>query len=149
MKSLVRWLKFNAVGIAGAVVQIWFLHLFLNAHCNYLAATALAVEAAVLHNFAWHQRYTWADRPCDDLRAVLGRLGRFHLSNGAVSILGNVMLMRLFVGDLRLSPLLSNFMAILVCSLMNYFLGDRFVFRRHENDLTGDDDAGVHTTQTA
>jgi putative flippase GtrA len=31
-------------------------------HFPYLAATALAVEAAVVHNFFWHERFTWADR---------------------------------------------------------------------------------------
>lgn len=130
MKTFVRWLKFNAVGIAGAVVQIWFLHLFLRANVHYLAATAVAVEAAVLHNFAWHQRYTWADRPCEDLACVLSRLLRFHLSNGAVSISGNVLVMRWLSGGLGLPPLAANLVGILVCSLLNYFLGDRLVFRR-------------------
>jgi putative flippase GtrA len=129
MKSLFRWIKFNAVGIAGAVIQFWFLHMLLRANVYYLTATALAVEAAVLHNFAWHQRYTWADRPCDDLSSVLSRLLRFHLSNGVVSIGGNVLLMRWLAGDLGMLPLVANFLAILVCSIVNYFLGDRFVFR--------------------
>ena len=26
---------------------------------NYLVATALAVEGAVVHNFLWHERFTW------------------------------------------------------------------------------------------
>ena len=129
MKPLIRWLKFNAVGIAGAAVQIWFLHLLLRADVHYLAATALAVEAAVLHNFAWHQRYTWVDRPCDNLSSVLTRLFRFHLSNGMVSVAGNLLLMRWLAGTVGIPPLAANFVAILVCSVVNYFLGDRFVFR--------------------
>lgn len=132
MRSVIRWLKFNAVGIAGAVVQITFLRMLLRADANYLAATAVAVEAAVLHNFAWHQRYTWADRPCDDLRAVVVRMLRFHLSNGAVSVVGNVLIMRWLSGTVGISPLLANFVAILTCSIVNYFLGDRFVFRAGE-----------------
>jgi putative flippase GtrA len=129
MKTLSRWLKFNAIGIAGAVLQLWVLHLFIRAGAEYLAATALAVEAAVLHNFAWHQRFTWADRPTDDLAAVTGRLIRFHLSNGTVSIVGNVLLMRWLVGDFRVNVTAANLIAILVCSLVNFHLGDRFVFR--------------------
>jgi len=60
---LIRWVKFNLVGAVGIVVQfaaLFFLKSVM--HCNYLAATALAVEAAVVHNFAWHERYTWAER---------------------------------------------------------------------------------------
>ena len=135
MRSAIRWLKFNAVGIAGAVVQICFLRMLLRTDANYLAATAVAVEAAVLHNFAWHQRYTWADRPCDDLSAVVFRLIRFHLSNGAVSIVGNVLVMRWLSGSAGIPPLVANFIAILICSIVNYFLGDRFVFRTGEGAM--------------
>jgi putative flippase GtrA len=83
----------------------------------------------VLHNFAWHQRYTWADRQAEDLKAVMGRLARFHLSNGTVSSVGNVLLMRWMVGGFRISVTIANLIAILVCSLVNFLLGDRFVFR--------------------
>ena len=58
-----RWLKFNLVGAIGIVVQLAVLGI-LNGilKLDYLPATALAVEAAVLHNFLWHERFTWADR---------------------------------------------------------------------------------------
>jgi putative flippase GtrA len=128
MTTLGRWLTFNAIGILGAGVQLWFLHLLTRAGVEYLAATALAVEAAVLHNFAWHQRYTWADRPTGDVPAVMVRLFRFHLSNGAVSIVANLLLMRWLVGGLRAGVLVANCLAILVCSTVNFLLGDRFVF---------------------
>ncbi len=132
MKTFLRWLKFNLIGIVGVGVQLTFLHLLVRADVAYLAATALAVEAAVLHNFAWHQRYTWADRPTDDLFGVMGRLLRFHVSNGGVSIVGNMAIMRWLVGGLHISLLPANFAAILVCSLINFLLGDRFVFRNDE-----------------
>ena len=128
MSTLLRWLKFNLIGIVGAALQLWIIHIFLRAGAGYLQATALGVEAAILHNFAWHQRYTWSDRPTEELSAVVSRLVRFHLSNGAVSIIGNVLLMRWLVGDLRIPVLPANLAAILVCSLVNFLLGDRFVF---------------------
>ncbi len=128
MRTVLRWLKFNLIGIIGAVLQLWVLHLFLRAGVGYLQATALAVEAALLHNFAWHQRYTWADRPTDDMGAVVARLVRFHLSNGMVSIIGNVLLMRWLTGGMRVPALAANVVAILACSLVNFVLGDRFVF---------------------
>jgi putative flippase GtrA len=58
-----RWLKFNLVGTLGFAVQLGCLKLLLHFQMNYLAATALAVEIAVLHNFVWHERFTWKDRP--------------------------------------------------------------------------------------
>lgn len=129
MRTFLRWLKFNAIGIVGVGVQLLFLHLLVRARVDYLAATAIAVEAAVLHNFAWHQKYTWSDRPTDNLSEVMARLIRFHLSNGTVSIVGNLLLMRWLVGGLHVPLLLANIGAIAVCSLINFVLGDRFVFR--------------------
>ena len=53
--TLVRWCKFNLVGGMGIVIQFAALF-FLNGvlHFHYLFATAIAVEAAVVHNFVWH-----------------------------------------------------------------------------------------------
>jgi putative flippase GtrA len=72
--TLVRWCKFNLVGAVGICVQFGVLF-FLKSelHFPYLAATALAVEAAVVHNFFWHERFTWADRiKCDRMRPSWG-----------------------------------------------------------------------------
>jgi putative flippase GtrA len=50
-----RWLKINFVGGLGIGVQLEALWLLVHwAQMHYMVATALAVEAAVLHNFAWH-----------------------------------------------------------------------------------------------
>jgi putative flippase GtrA len=48
----------------------------------------LAVETAVLHNYLWHEKITWRDRPTSE-RLKLKRLLKFNVSNGAISILGN------------------------------------------------------------
>jgi putative flippase GtrA len=70
--TLVRWCKFNLVGAVGIFVQFGVLFLLKSVlHFNYLAATALAVEVAVVHNFFWHERFTWADRTKS--RPSLGR----------------------------------------------------------------------------
>jgi putative flippase GtrA len=128
-QTFLRWLKFNAVGAIGIVVQLAalaFLRCWLK--LNYLLATAIAVEIAVLHNFLWHERFTWADRPPSRLSHSLIRLAKFNATNGAVSIGGNLLLMRLLVGKFKLNYIFSNCVAIAICSLLNFLLGDRFVF---------------------
>ena len=83
-----RWLRFNLVGAIGIVVQLAVLEILKGVlKLDYLRATALAVEAAVLHNFRWHERFTWADRADVTRRQALGRLGRFNLTTGTVSML--------------------------------------------------------------
>jgi putative flippase GtrA len=128
---VVRWLKFNAVGAVGIAVQLGAFALFFSVlHLNYMLATGLAVETAVLHNFAWHERYTWKDRPHTGARDAGWRLGRFHAGNGVISILGNLALMRLLVGGLHWNHYLANGSAIAVCSLLNFAASEWFVFRK-------------------
>ena len=124
-----RWLAFNAVGAAGIVVQLTVLALATRvAGLSVPLATLLAVESAVLHNFFWHQRWTWRDRPAAGPREVAVRLGRFHAVNGLVSVAGNVGL-TWWLSSLGLEPVLANLVAIAACSLVNFAAGDRVVFR--------------------
>ena len=111
------------------MVQLLALAIFRSLlQLHYLLATVLAVETAVIHNFLWHARFTWADRPALRFRHSLSRLARFNLSNGLVSIAGNLLLMRWMVGELKWNYLASNLVAVSVCSLVNFFLSDCFVF---------------------
>jgi putative flippase GtrA len=121
-----RWVKFSAVGATGIFVQVMTLALLLRvAGLHYLAATALAVEASVLHNFIWHRRWTWKDRP--QSRAALMLL-RFNLTSGAMSLAGNLILMFVLVNQVGLNALVANVITISICSLINFTLSDRFVF---------------------
>jgi putative flippase GtrA len=122
-----RWLKFNAVGGIGIAVQLLVLTaLKTGFHFNYLPATAVAVEAAVVHNFLWHEKFTWADRA--EGNGFL-RFLKFNLTAGLVSIAGNVLLMKLLVGILATRFLIANVSAIAICSVFNFAMSDRFVFR--------------------
>jgi putative flippase GtrA len=191
---LARWLKFNFVGGIGIVVQ--FLALFVLKsvlHFDYLIATALAVEMAVVHNFVWHERFTWRDRvrprvlPQDasgakaphlleagiaalkrcatqrlrsgraryhfshcasrSPRCPRGRDGsldviatqrhcgasfvrflRFNATTGMVSIVGNIVLMKVMVGLGHINYLVANAIAIALCSVANFLVSDGWVF---------------------
>lgn len=132
-----HWLKFNAVGAIGIVAQLAALAILKTLlRVEYLPATALAVEIAVLHNFIWHERWTWAERAGakGDVRTTWVRLVRFNLSTGAVSIAANLLFMRLLVGGLHVPYLLANMSSIAATSLANFWLSDRFVFE-HETGM--------------
>jgi dolichol-phosphate mannosyltransferase len=133
VKTRWRFLRFNLVGALGIAVQLLVLELLRRAGVHYLVATVLAVEAAILHNFVWHERYTWRDRRDVSRWESCARLLRFHLANGAVSLLGNALLMRWLVGELLLPVLPANLLAIAACGVLNFLLGDRLVFTRCES----------------
>lgn len=122
--------RFNAVSAAGIVVQAGIIAALVRfTSLHYLACTLVAVEAAVLHNFFWHYHWTWADRTLRRARPW-PILVRFNLTVGAVSLAGNLLFMRLFVGGLRLDPLLAGLFSISACWVMNFLLSDRVVFLR-------------------
>lgn len=126
MSTFLRWCKFNLVGAIGMALQLAALALsnrLTGGH--YLIATAAAIELTLLHNFVWHLHYTWRDRR-DGF--ALARCLRFHLSNGLVSILGNLALMPILVHNAHLPLLLANSIAILFCSIVNFCLGNNWAF---------------------
>lgn len=135
---LARWTVFNVVGAAGIAVQLVTLAVLVRVlQVPVLAATALAVEAAILHNFAWHQRWTWKDRPVDSVRDAAIRLARFHALNGAVSLGGNLLLVWVLTRAFRIDPVGASAAAIACCALVNFVASELLVFRTAAVVLAG------------
>jgi putative flippase GtrA len=127
--GIVRWCKFNLVGGIGIGVQFVALLLLKSVlHFDYLFATAVAVETAVVHNFVWHEQFTWADRGDGSWRGSLARFARFNFTTGLVSILGNLALMKVMVGFGNMNYLVANGIAIALCSVANFLVSDTWVF---------------------
>lgn len=122
-----RWLKFNTVGVGGAAVQLctlWLLQRFTS--IPYVFAVMLAVEIAILHNFVWHEAWTWRGKPVEDR---WWRLLRFHVGNGFVSIVSNVVLTFLYKEVVGLPLVAANFLAIVTAALLNFWVARAWVFR--------------------
>jgi putative flippase GtrA len=127
---MIHWIKFNVVGALGFALQSGALFVLTHTtmHFTYLAATALAVELAVLHNFVWHQRWTWRDRPAATLVESVRRLAKFNITNGLVSLVGNLAFMAILVGRCGLPITGANLISVGVCSVCNFVLADRIAF---------------------
>lgn len=141
-RVLWRWVTFNVVGLMGVGVQLValiMLHRWFD--LDYLPATALAVEAAVLHNFLWHERWTWQDRIPVDQTGTWARLCRFNLTIGTMSIVQNLVLMELLAGRLHMHYVVANLVGITICSVVNFFASDRLVFRRVLSEAQSTDEA--------
>lgn len=123
-----RWIRFNIVGVAGFAVQLSTLALLARATDLPIAlCVAVAVLTAVTHNFLAHEHYTWR-------RSAHGRAARwlaFTLSNGALSLLSNLLITVTLVSLApRLPVLLANGAAVAVSSLLNFLIADRAIFRQ-------------------
>ena len=125
--------RFGFVGALGIVVQVAVLEMLVRCGCQYLLATGIAIELAVLHNFVWHQKFTWGDRGSTGAKAVGVRLTRFHVSNGCISIVGSLLLMRWLVGELEMGVIVANLVTIAACGVANFVASEHWVFVSQAN----------------
>ena len=113
------FVRFNAVGLLGFGLQLALLAVFRDGlRFNVLAATAAAVECTVLHNFVWHERWTWGYRGLG-ARGRFARLLRFHVGNGAVSIAGSLAATDLLAVRWHWPLLAANTAGVAFCSLVD------------------------------
>jgi putative flippase GtrA len=121
---MTRLVRFNVVGALGLGLQLSVLAILERAGCPVLIATLVAVEAAVLHNFGWHEHWTWADQRAGT-RA--GRLSRFHVANGAISLVGNAAITATLAAA-GVPVVIGNVVAVVACAGANFAAAHLFVF---------------------
>jgi putative flippase GtrA len=127
---MVRWLKFSIVGAGGLAVQLAVLWACTRlAGISPVLATVLAVEAALLHNFVWHEVWTWRGGAQS---ARWFRFWRFHAATGSISILSNVIFTILFKNQFAIPLLVANVMAVAVTGIVNFLAADLWVFSQKE-----------------
>jgi len=135
---MIRFIRFNVVGALGVVVQLGVVGALVHGFgLDAVVATAAGVSAAVLHNFGWHVRWTWRDRMGPGV-SLWAALARFSGANGAVSLVGSVLLMRVLTGA-GLPAIPANLVTIAACGGVNFFLGGRVCFPQSQTiDEKGD-----------
>jgi putative flippase GtrA len=121
-----RWLAVAAMGFG---VQTAVLAVLAGAGLGAPLAMALALTAAVLHNAAWHDRWTWADRPIGGAAARVRRVAALSGVTAAVSIGGGVLLTLVWVDLLALPVMTANVLTVASLGLVNFVALDRGVMR--------------------
>jgi dolichol-phosphate mannosyltransferase len=120
-------MRFNLVGVMGFALQTTTLWLLVRwAGLSAVIAITIGVLAAVSHNFAWHERFTWPGRPRDER---FKRWLVFHVSTGAVSVLTNLGVTAIVMSATGLSIVPANVIAVAIASTVNFWINDRLVFR--------------------
>jgi putative flippase GtrA len=122
-----RWVRFNIVGVMGFALQTVTLSLLVRwAGLSTGLAVTVAVLVAVSHNFLWHEHFTWPSLPREDR---CRRWVSFHVSTGILSVLSNVGMTVLVMAATGLSVVVANVVAVVMMSLVNFWVSDRVVFR--------------------
>ena len=122
-----RSLRYLAVATLGAALQTAVVLAATAAGCSPVAATVVGIEAAILHNFAWHDRWTWGDRHRSEPRAV--RLVRYNAAMAGSSLAIGAATTWMVVAGLGWGVLPANALAVGVAALVNYVASDRVLFK--------------------
>ena len=122
-----RFASFATVGSLGFILQLGALAFLTAAGWPYLVAAAIAVELAALHNFCWHERWTWCDRVLPRCR-VGRRLLDYHLTTASIAVAGNVVLTGAIVEISGAPPLLANVAAVAILAMVSFRVADRWVY---------------------
>jgi putative flippase GtrA len=119
---------FSAVGFAGFVLQLVTMLLLTRLFgWHFIWAAAVGVEAAIIHNYFAHTRWTWSDRPTITIRERLMRPVRYQGAK-SISLAANVGLTALLVAHFAIEPVVANAVAVGLCAVLNFQLADRLVF---------------------
>jgi putative flippase GtrA len=113
------------VGLLGLALQLTLVWLATSMGCGALIASLVAVMLTIVHNFAWHCRWTWRDRRKPSIPAALLQ---FALGNGIVSVVCTLVLVPALAGPARRGAIAANLVAIAAAGLLNFQLADRIVF---------------------
>jgi dolichol-phosphate mannosyltransferase len=119
------------MGAALQILLIFFLREFFQ--LNYLVATLIAVQCSLIHNFFWHQRWTWKNSVSTGRREAFQRFLRFNSTSGTISMMGNLGFTSILVQAVHLPYLVCNILAIGGCNILNFLLANNFAFQPAES----------------
>ncbi len=123
LARLSRPFRFGLVGLTGLAVNLAVMWLLLTLGSPVPLASAVAVEASILWNFALHEVFTFKTRLGGGPGRVAARLAGFHLSS-VLSALATVATATGFHAA-GLNPLIGQAVGVVLGYLLNYAVSSR------------------------
>jgi dolichol-phosphate mannosyltransferase len=128
-----RFLRFSLVGFSGVFVDMAIFYLLSDPSTLAWGLTRskiIAAEMAIINNFLWNDRWTFADIARDQkgLNQRLKRFFKFNLICLAGLIL-NVLLLNFFFNVLHINPYIANLMAIAMVTIWNFWMNLKLSWR--------------------
>ncbi len=125
--------RFLAVGLGGTIVNLGVLWLLAGLGLNQFLAALIATEVSIIHNFMWHEGWTFRHtRPPEDSEALPTSSWQRFLGFQVLSAFAAIFTLGLFAfftGALHLFYLLAQFFAIGFATVLNFILNATFTWR--------------------
>ncbi len=124
-----EFLRFCLVGLTGVGVDMLILYLLSHPRwlgLNLTLSKIISAETALLNNFFWNEVWTFRTGASSRKSKYLAsRLWKFH-AICVIGIGGAVLLLHFFHDFIGIDVFISNFLAIGLVTLWNYWLNARF-----------------------
>jgi len=130
-RFIVRFLKFCIVGASGVIVDMAVLCLLADPRflgLNVSLSKVISAETALINNFLWNEPWTFKQDTYAGHTGWLRRLLKFNTICG-IGIVLSVCLLYAFHYLLSFNLYLSNFLAIILVTLWNFFMNSLFNWR--------------------
>jgi dolichol-phosphate mannosyltransferase len=129
-EELTKILRFAVVGCSGIIVNMGLLWLLTEAAgIYYLVSSIIAIEASILNNFLWNDRWTFGGDTGHQAKPLAYRIALFH----GVSLVGaaiNWLVLFALTEFGGIYYLLSNMAGILAGFIWNYLVNRHLTWRR-------------------
>jgi len=123
-------LRFAIVGCTGILVNMGLLWLLTEgAGIYYLLSSIIAIEASIINNFVWNDRWTFGGDPAHQAKPFAHRIALFHAVSIGGAVINWLVLFALteFGG---IYYLLSNMAGILAGFIWNYLMNRNLTWRK-------------------
>ena len=134
--SLRRIITFQLVAWLGTALNLTILWLLKGVlDLPLLIAGAIAIEAAIIHNFTWHYLYTWKGRVKGTFRDYLKRLFHYNIVTASIDFVVNLGTLWVLTTFFGVHYLIADLLGKLAGPLFKYFANEFLIFR-HKSSVT-------------
>lgn len=134
--SLRRVITFQLVAWLGTALNVSILYLLKGKlGVPLLIAGAIAIEAAIIHNFTWHYLYTWKGRVEGNFKDYLKRLFNYNIVTASIDFVVNLGTLWVLTTYFGIHYLIADLLGKLAGPLFKYFANEFLIFR-HKSGVT-------------
>lgn len=130
MSLLKRIFSFQFIGWIGTLVNLALLWLFYDVlGWSLLISGALAIEAAIVHNYVWYYFWTWSDRVDYTVRDFCVLLFKYNVLTAFVDFVIRLSILWVLTEYFGVHYLISDIIGMCITPLFKYLVNDFYIFK--------------------
>lgn len=129
LNLLKRIFSFQFIGWIGTVLNLAVLWLCYDVlQWSLLVSGALAIEAAIIHNFVWYYFWTWSDRVEYTFRDFFHLLVKYNILTAAIDFIIRLSILWVLTEYFGIHYLISDIIGMFIAPIIKYITNDAYIF---------------------